>query len=341
MNRKIIVLGTGGTIAGTAANASDHTGYDAAQIGIAALLEAVPGLPLALQGNELECEQIAQLDSKDMDIDTMLLLAQQCERHLKQPDVIGLVITHGTDTLEESAYFLHCMIPPELQTKPIVLTCAMRPATSSEADGPRNVCDALRVAGDAQAQGVVVVCAGDVHHAALVQKIHSYALNAFSSGDEALGELGRLAQVLDSRVKWCANSAAIYQQNQWIAGANQVKYATELIASADIQKMGWPRVEIVMNHAQASGGHVRALLKASTPEDPLRAIVVAGTGNGTVSHALLAALLDARSQGIDVVMSSRCAWGGVRGVTKADFSQTRLPAVKARIAWLCAKIKAV
>lgn len=185
MTEHIIVLGTGGTIAGTAASSSDHTGYTAAQLGVDALLKAVPGLQAALKGLVLKSEQVAQLDSKDMDFETMLQLAKRCAFHLAQQDVKAVVITHGTDTLEETAYFLHRVIPPELQSKPVVMTCAMRPATSTQADGPRNLRDAVTLAADAQARGVLVVCAGQVHHALAVQKTHSYALDAFSSGDVA------------------------------------------------------------------------------------------------------------------------------------------------------------
>ncbi|NJS37241.1 MAG: asparaginase [Brachymonas sp.] len=130
-------MGTGGTIAGTAASSSDHTGYTAAQLSVQDLLKCVPGMQEALRGDALESEQVAQLDSKDMDFATMTRIAQRCAHHLAQADVRGIVITHGTDTLEETAYFLHLVLGnacAELITqKPVVLTCAMRPATSSEA----------------------------------------------------------------------------------------------------------------------------------------------------------------------------------------------------------------
>ena len=332
MKQQIIVLGTGGTIAGTAASSSDHTGYTAAQIGIAALLQTVPGLQEALGEKELLSEQVAQLDSKDMDFATMQRLAQRCAHHLAQPHVKGIVITHGTDTLEETAYFLHRVIPHALQAKPIVLTCAMRPATSSEADGPRNLRDAVQVAGDAKAKGVLVVCAGDVHHALAVQKIHTYALNAFSSGDVALGEMGVVAQVvkvgqaphLREQTLWKPFPSGFLEQKVHLAGKEYAQRAIDLIVDESRSAIVWPRVAIVLNHAQASGSIVRALLAASTLQDPLRGIVVAGTGNGTVSASLQSALDEAQSKGVEVVKSSRCAWGGVHGASP-------LSAVKARI----------
>lgn len=332
MTEHIIVLGTGGTIAGTAASSSDHTGYTAAQLGVDALLRAVPGLQAALKGSVLKSEQVAQLDSKDMDFETMLQLAKRCAFHLAQQDVKAIVITHGTDTLEETAYFLHRVIPPELQSKPVVMTCAMRPATSTEADGPRNLRDAVTLAADAQARGVLVVCAGQVHHALAVQKTHSYALDAFSSGDVALGELGALGQVHQGVVLWHAASKAIFEKNEPLALVKHASSAMHLIVK---ERVTWPRVEILMNHTQASGAVVRALLMDSTlassaldGHGPLRGIVVAGTGNGTVSQALQTALSQAKEQGVQMVVASRCAWGGVRD---NDVPTQPLSAVKARV----------
>jgi L-asparaginase len=325
--QKIIVLGTGGTIAGTAASSADHTGYTAAQLSVVDLLHHVPGMQEALQGDMLESEQVAQLDSKDMDFATMTRLAQRCAYHLAQSDVRGIVITHGTDTLEETAYFLHLVLGEAcaelIAQKPVVLTCAMRPATSSEADGPRNLRDAVAVARDAwqsrgkdtsgQARGVLAVCAGDVHHAAHVQKIHSYALNAFSSGDVALGEAGVLARVELGAVVWNTASERILKKNKHVAGIKYAQSAHYLIASVVPESIHWPRIEIVMNHAHQSGSIVRALLTASTPGDPLSGIVVAGTGNGTVSNSLEKALQDARQAGVDVIIASRCVWSEQTG----------------------------
>jgi L-asparaginase len=334
MTEQIIVLGTGGTIAGTASSAHDNTGYTAAQISIASLLENVPGMQAALCGAQLLSEQVAQLDSKDMDFSTMRRLAQRCAHYLAQPQIKGIVITHGTDTLEETAYFLHRVIPSGLQTKPIVLTCAMRPATSSEADGPRNLSEAVRVAQDARSRGVLAVCAGDVHHAMAVQKVHTYALNAFSSGEAVLGEIGLLGRVGTDGVKW-VQEPAIFIENEPLSLMNTAQGAIDSIVfdhrdsadgSADpLRPMSWPRVEIVMNHAQASGCIVRALMAADLPQDPLRGIVVAGTGNGTVSESLNAALNEARARGVEVMIASRCAWGGIH-------AGSPLSAVKARVA---------
>ena len=137
--RTVVVLGTGGTIAGRAASAQDNLAYRAGEVGVADLLAGVT-LP---QGVTAQCEQVAQSDSKDMDFATWCALSARCAHWLAQQDVDGIVVTHGTDTMEETAYFLQCVLAP---VKPVVLTGAMRPATSAAADGPQNLVDALAVA---------------------------------------------------------------------------------------------------------------------------------------------------------------------------------------------------
>ncbi|MBT9527770.1 MAG: asparaginase, partial [Rhizobacter sp.] len=150
MQNIIVVLGTGGTIAGTSAVAGDNIGYTAAQIGVSQLVQAIP----ALSSVPLECEQVAQIDSKDMGFAIWRTLALRAAHHLARPEVTGVVVTHGTDTLEETAYFLQRVLEP---AKPLVMTAAMRPATSPQADGPQNLLDAVRVAGHLGVQGVVAV----------------------------------------------------------------------------------------------------------------------------------------------------------------------------------------
>ena len=128
----LVVLATGGTIASRAADALDNVGYRSAQLGVDDLLRVLPGgVPLAVEG-----EQVAQLDSKDMDHATWQQLLRRVAHHLARPQVQGLVITHGTDTLEETAWLLQRVLAPR---KPVVLTAAMRPATSLQADGPQNL----------------------------------------------------------------------------------------------------------------------------------------------------------------------------------------------------------
>jgi L-asparaginase len=336
INQKIVVLGTGGTIAGTANSSADHTGYTAAQIGVAQLLMAIKGLPEALQGCELVTEQVAQIDSKDMDFVIMARLSSRCAHWLGQTDVVAVLVTHGTDTLEETAWFLHLTLPAALQTaKPVVLTCAMRPATSSEADGPRNVLDAVRLAQAPLARGVLVVCAGDVHHAAHVQKVHSHALNAFSSGAHALA-----AQVQGDRVNWTSSENHFSKKNEHFSDVDIGKFAINSI----VNDMPWPRVEVLLNHTHNDASLMRALLaqrsasldcsSTSTDADSatLKGIVVAATGNGTLAHDLQAALCDAQQQGVVVLRSTRCVWGSVTSVVGDVLDSTPLSPLKARIA---------
>ena len=161
---RIVVLGTGGTIAGAAASAHDHLAYRAGELGVAQLLAGLP----ALAQVPLASEQVAQVDSKDMGPAVWQPLVARCAHWLAQPDVQGIVITHGTDTLEETAWLLQRVLAP---AKPVVLACAMRPATALSPDGPQNIVDAVAVVRTPGARGVSAVCAGVLHAAADVRKV--------------------------------------------------------------------------------------------------------------------------------------------------------------------------
>ena len=137
---------------------SDNVGYKAGEVAIGELLANIPGMQAALQGHELVAQQVAQIDSKDMGFDVACTGdgLPGCDG---RPEVRGIVITHGTDTLEETAWFLQCILSPE---KPVVLTSAMRPATALSPDGPQNLLDAVAVALEPDARGVLAVAAGAV-----------------------------------------------------------------------------------------------------------------------------------------------------------------------------------
>lgn len=309
-DKKVVVLGMGGTIAGKAMNAADNIGYTAAQLGVGELLEFLQGgLPMC----QIEMEQVAQLDSKDMSMSALSLLAQRVAYWLSLPEVQGVVVTHGTDTLEETAFFLQQVCGP---VKPVVLTCAMRPATALSPDGPQNLRDAFTVAQDESASGVVVVCAGRVHTARDVQKSHTYLLDAFTSGD-----MGCIAYVEEGTLR---------HVGQWpAAGEDLVVNALERLIQLPLESdVAWPRVEIVMNHVGARGTLVEALM-----EFGVRGIVVAGTGNGTIHRSLEKALLLAKSNGVAIVRSTRCANGRVLPLPGSLFPDSAgLSPVKARIA---------
>ncbi len=296
----IVILGTGGTIAGKAAQANDNVGYKAGEIGVDALVAGVPGL----SAFRLEARQLAQLDSKDMDFPTWRRLALAVEAQLAREEVRGVLITHGTDTLEETAYFLHRVLAPR---KPVVLTAAMRPATALQLDGPQNMLDAAHLLNDPAACGVMVCVAGQVYGADQVQKAHSYRVDAFRGRDGTV-----LAQVEEGRVRWLSKALA----------------APQAIGSALLPAEGeaWPRVEIVLNHAHADGRLVRLLA-----HDGVEGLVVAGTGNGTLSTALEQALLDAQAAGIQVLRSTRCDGGPVAENGRGLPAAGGLSPVKARV----------
>lgn len=304
--RRVVVLGTGGTIAGRAASSDDNIGYTAAQVGVADLLGGIE----APEGVTLEAEQVAQVDSKDMSFDIWQQLARRCAHWLAQADVAGVVITHGTDTIEETAFFLHSVLVP---SKPVVLTCAMRPATALSPDGPQNVRDAVSVAATQGARGVTVVCAGAIHAGADIQKVHTYRLDAFASGDA-----GPVGYVEEGEVRLV---------RAWPQGG--ALPVVKLFGPAEVQ---WPRVEIVMSHAGASGAVVEALLQAGGA-DPVRGLVLATTGNGTLHHALEAAALRAQDAGVAVLRATRCSSGRILPKT-GDLLRDAgaLTPVKARIA---------
>jgi len=275
----VVVLGTGGTIAGLAASPSDNLGYTSGTVPVEKLVEALR--PPA--GFSLEIEQVAQLDSKSMDFPTWQRLAESVDRHLARPDVAGIVVTHGTDTLEETAYFLQRVLAPG---KPVVVTAAMRPASSRQADGPQNLADALAVAAHWREGGVVVVLAGSVHCAADVRKVHPYRLDAFGSGDA--GPVGRVEE------------GRLRALRPWPQGASIG------LASLPDDAAAWPFVAIVASGAGVDGRHVAALVDAGCA-----GIVVAGTGNGTIHAALEAALRSAMARGVAVLRSTRCLDGRV------------------------------
>lgn len=319
MNNKLVFLGMGGTIAGTAQTAGDNVGYTAAQVGVGRLLESVPGLRQVLGEVAVASEQVCQIDSKDLAHADWFALTRRVLHHLEQPEVQAIVITHGTDTLEETAYWLMRVVPVHLlRSKPVVLTCAMRPASSLTPDGPANMADAAAVAVCKGACGVLVVCAGKVHAAAHVQKVHPYRVDAFDSG-----EAGPVALVEEGRVRLLSG---------WPAVAS---VAPEIDLAA-LQAQGLPRVELLISHAGATGATVRGLLVAQDGDAPLRGLMVAGTGNGTVHQSLDAALQVAQQDGIRVARASRCAYGQIveapGAAGDAAFPAYELSAVKARIA---------
>jgi len=277
---RIAVLATGGTIAGSAADAAQTSGYQAGVVGVDRLLAAVPALSHVAR---IEAEQVASIDSKDLDVALWTTLAGRIAALAAREDIDGIVITHGTDTLEETAYALHLTVKTD---KPVVMTAAMRPSSALSADGPLNLLGAVTVAGSpaARGQGVLVAFNNRIHSARDVAKTSTYAVDAFHSP-----EIGALGWVQDGRVEF--QRALVRPHTS----------GTPFVAAAS-----WPLVEIVSSYAGASRTAVDALVAAA-----VHGIVVAGTGNGSIHSTLQAALGDARARGIAVVRASRVGSGHV------------------------------
>ncbi|MBL8340424.1 MAG: asparaginase [Rubrivivax sp.] len=277
----VVVIGTGGTIAGAAESATDHVGYRSGAIGADALVAAVP----ALAGHAIEAETLARLDSCDMDPATWMALRERCAAALARPEVAGVVVTHGTDTLEETAYFLRRTLAA---AKPVVLTAAMRPATALSADGPQNLLDAVTLAEWPGARGVLVAFGGQVFAGADLRKVHGWRIDAFSAGDAGVvgvladGQLRRFRDWPDAPLHPAARSLP--------------------------EAAAWPVVDVVTSHAGARAEALAALVHAGA-----QGIVIAGTGNGTVHHTLLHAARQAQAAGVVVRRTSRCLLGGVVG----------------------------
>jgi L-asparaginase len=302
--QRIVIVATGGTIAGTAAHATAALGYRAAQLGVADLVAAVP----ALAALPLDAEQLAQLDSKDMDHATWQRLGRRCGELVARDDVAGVVVTHGTDTLEETALFLQRVLRAD---KPVVLTAAMRPATSLQADGPQNLLDAVTLAREPGAHGVLALLAGRAFAGDEVRKTHPYRLDAFDAGDA-----GPIALIEDGRVR---------RLRDWPSPPAQ-----PLLDRIGIDVAQWPRVDIVASHAGAGERAVRALLAHGVD-----GLVVAATGNGTLHASLEAALLEAQARGVRVLVATRCSGGGLVGAADARFASAgALTPAQARVALL-------
>jgi L-asparaginase len=289
---RVLILGTGGTIAGVADSPGRSTGYRAAALSVDQLVDAVP----ALADYDLETRQVAQVDSKNMSFTIWTALHHAVVGGLKDGQLDGIVITHGTDTLEETAYFLARTL---LAAKPVVLTAAMRPATALSADGPQNLLDAVRVASDPGAAGVRVCVHGQVFPGHAVRKRHPYALNAFASSREAVATLEGDGYTTPAGLP------------------EPLCFEPEL---------PWDWVEIVFSDAGQDGRSVDALVAAG-----VRGLVIAATGNGTLADPLLEAVRRAQRAGVEIVVVSRCAEGHIVGQPEHGLPCLGVTAVQARV----------
>lgn len=331
-HKKMLVLGMGGTIAGRSQAQGDNVGYRAGELPVESLLPRGVNDVECLANVQIETRQIAQMDSKDMDHATWFVLARAVLAACADEAVAGIVITHGTDTLEETAFFLSQLCAP---SKPVVLTCAMRPATALSPDGPQNMVDALCVAANPTADGVWVVAAGAVHRPTQVAKVHPYRTDAFSSG-----ETGPVGVVEEGRLRWLhsagensfARTPSAAAPRQFEGSSNLGTAANALLAR--LENNGLPRVEWVVSHAGVTPAAVTTCLMAGGEGGAVRGLVLVCTGNGTFHQCLTKPLRDAEACGVWLRRSTRCAQGSiVVGATSVDWPVAMpLDPVKARIA---------
>lgn len=278
---QVVLLATGGTIAGVSASET-ASAYEPGTLSVQALMDAVPQLA---EKARLRGEQIANIASQDMTDAIWLRLAKRVNALLARDDVDGIVITHGTDTMEETAYFLHLVVKSD---KPVVLVGAMRASTSLSADGPMNLYNAVSVAADPDAagRGVLLVMNDTVHGARAVTKEHTTALETFTSPGT-----GPLGHVHYGEVRLTGRPARPHTTDTPF----DVSKADEL-----------PRVDLLLAHANLKGDLVDAMVERGA-----KGIVLAGVGNGNASSPALAALARAVKEGVAVVRTSRIDAGPV------------------------------
>ena len=278
---RVHILATGGTIAGKAGSEVE-AGYRAGEVGVKTLLASVPGLDDLAQ---VTGEQIAQIGSQDMDDGLWLKLAARVNALFAADEADGIVITHGTDTAEETSFFLTLTVKSD---RPVVLTGAMRPATSLSADGPLNLYNAVAVAADPQARdlGVIVAINDDLHCARDVTKSNTTDVQTFISPGRGL-----LGTASYGRIR--------YFRQPTHPHTTRSEFSTDGVARL-------PRVDILYAHANMPPDLIRASVAAGA-----RGIVIAGMGNGNVSTEAAAVLAEIARRNVTVVRSTRVMSGDV------------------------------
>jgi len=272
----VVVLSTGGTIASTH---SEEEGGFTSNLPGEQLVAAVPGLD---QVARIEVQNVANVGSTNMTPALWLEVSRRANAALERDEVAGVLVTHGTDTMEETAYFLDLTVTSD---KPVIMVGAMRVASEWDADGPRNLLNATRVAvsGEARGKGTFVVLNGEIHAAREVTKTHSLAVETFDTP-----EFGALGIVDADGVRFYR--APLRRQS--------IPMAPDVIL---------PTVDIIPNYAGSDGRLHRGLLK----EGPVDGLVVDASGAGNIAGALFEAVKEAREQGIAVVITSRTHSGRV------------------------------
>ena len=311
----VVILATGGTIAGAAATGT-QSGYTSGAVTIDAMLQAVPGIK---ELANVKGEQISNVGSQDMSFDIMLKLATRINELAPTSGVDGFVITHGTDTMEETAYFLNLVVKTD---KPVVLVGSMRPSTAVSADGPLNLYNGVGVAVDPKARGRgVLLVMNDWIHAA-----HSLTKTSTTSVQTFMSPLRGLVGV------------AAYGKNDYYSTPPWKHTTKSEFSAAGVTKL--PRVDIIYACADMSPD-----LIDSAAANGAKGIVIAGVGNGNMNKASLDAAARVAKKGVVVVRSSRVATGNVgRNVEVSDddlglIASDELNPQKARILLALALLK--
>ncbi|QOL13715.1 asparaginase [Dickeya dianthicola] len=276
----IVILATGGTIAGSAATSTQTTGYKAGALGVDTLINAVPEVKKLAN---VKGEQFANMASENMTGEVVLKLSQRVNALLARDDVDGVVITHGTDTLEESSYFLHLTVKSD---KPVVFVAAMRPATAISADGPMNLLEAVRVASDKQSRGrgVLVVLNDRIGSARYITKSNASTLDSFRANEE-----GYLGVIIGNQ---------IYYQNR----LDKLHTSRSVFDVRDLTSL--PKVDILYGYQDDPEYLYDAALSHG-----VKGIIYAGMGAGSVSVRGIAGIRKAQDKGVVVMRSSRTGNG--------------------------------
>jgi len=276
----VVILATGGTIAGSA-ETNAQAGYSSGEVGVDVLINAVPELK---QIANVTGEQISNIGSQDMNEGVWLKLAKRINELVKKDDVDGIVITHGTDTMEETAFFLNLTV--KCKKKPIVLTGSMRPSTALSADGPLNIYNAVAVAADKDAadRGVLVVANDKILSGRDIMKTSATDVETFKSPG-----FGLIGTVHYAVIKYYRKSVALHTY--------QSEFSTD-----GVKKL--PKVNIIYMHAGATGE-----LIDDAVENGAKGIVIAGVGNGNMTADAVKSLAAAVKKGVVCVRSSRVLTG--------------------------------
>ena len=277
----VTILATGGTIAGSA-ESETQAGYTSAQLGVETLIGAVPQLKTVAR---VSGEQVANIGSQDMSDKIWLRLATRINELQKSDDTDAIVVTHGTDTLEETAYFLHLTVRGK---KTVVLTAAMRPSTALSADGPLNIFEAVAVATAprSRGRGVLVVVNDDIHGARAVTKSSTTDVQTFVSIE--VGLIG----------------VSLYGENRYFRAPFRAFGEASEFSVDGLQEL--PRVDVIYMHAGVSADLIDAATTAGA-----RGIVIAGVGNGNMTNQALDAVRRSVAKGVVVVRASRVLGGSV------------------------------